>query len=62
MDKPLICPKCGQYMCLDDSDFNFKGNYDNYWICYPCHITAFEKVRFGKSYSVEYGEEEIEEE
>lgn len=51
------CPFCEREMILDDRDFNFKGNCDNYWVCYHCHCTAFEKVRFGKTQSVHYERE-----
>lgn len=40
-------------MTLDDVDFNFKGNQDNYWIC-DCGGSAFEKIRYGKRISIKY--------
>lgn len=45
----MICKVCGAEMYLDDKDFNFKGNYDNYWFCEKCQASCIEEVRFGKS-------------
>lgn len=50
----MNCIYCNNEMRLDDIDFNFKGNQDNYYICDCCHTTAYEKIRYGKSVSVEY--------
>lgn len=46
----MQCIKCGSDMILDDKDFRFKGNYDNYWICPHCTFGCFEEVRFGQSF------------
>ena len=46
-------------MRLDDTDFNFKGNKDNYWVCDNCDATAFEKIRYVKSVSVQYQQSEL---
>ena len=35
-------------MILDDVDFNFKGNQDNYYYCYECHTSAIVKIRYGR--------------
>lgn len=45
----MICKYCGSEMKLDDVDYNFKGNQDNYWICDNCGTGCFEKIRYGKS-------------
>ena len=50
----MPCKVCGAAMRLDDRDYNFKGNYDNYWVCDHCNTTCFEKVRYGKSVSEEW--------
>ena len=50
----MKCKYCNSEMRLDDTDFNFKGNKDNYWACGTCNATAFEKIRYGKSVSVQY--------
>lgn len=42
----MICKFCNSQMRLDDVDFNFKGNKDNYWVCDNCNATAFEKIRY----------------
>lgn len=55
----MKCKHCGQEMRLDDVDFNFKGNKDNYWLCDECHTAAFEKIRYGKSIKVEWDESEV---
>lgn len=54
----MKCKYCGTEMRLDDVDFNFKGNKDNYWICDNCGAGAFEKIRYGKSVKVEFRKEE----
>lgn len=37
-------------MFLDDKDYNFKGNYDNYWCCEECQTSCIEQVRFEQSF------------
>ena len=44
----MKCVECGAGMYLDDRDFNFKGNYDNYWCCEKCQTSCIEQVRFGR--------------
>lgn len=59
----MKCKYCNSEMRLDDVDFNFKGNKDNYWECDTCNATALEKIRYGKSINVKFQEaEEISEE
>ena len=51
MKKPTMykeCNCCGKLMRLDDTDFNFKGNYDNYCVCDDCDTRCVEVVRYGK--------------
>lgn len=50
----IKCKYCNNEMRLDDVDFNFKGNKDNYYVCDNCNARAFEKIRYGKSISVEF--------
>ena len=54
----MICKYCGKEMNLDDVDYNFKGNQDNYWLCDNCHASAFEKIRYGKSVKVDFQKED----
>lgn len=44
----MICLECESEMFLDDKDFNFKGNYDNYWCCTVCQTSCIEQVRYGR--------------
>lgn len=55
----MKCKNCGSEMSLDDIDWNFKGNQDNYWLCVKCETNAIEKIRYGKSVKIDwcYGEE-----
>ena len=46
----MKCRECGANMCLDDKDYNFKGNYDNYWNCEKCQTSCIEQVRFSKPF------------
>ena len=46
----MICKECGAKMYLDAKDYNFKGNYDNYWNCEECQTSCVEQVRFSQSY------------
>lgn len=46
----MICKECGAEMLLDDKDFNFEGNYDNYWICEKCEISCIEEIRFNQPF------------
>lgn len=54
----MKCKFCNTEMRLDDVDFNFKGNKDNYWICDKCGASAFEKIRYGKTVNVKFEKEE----
>lgn len=58
----MKCKYCGKEMKLDDVDFNFKGNKDNYYICDDCGANAIEKIRYGKSVSINFekGDEDAE--
>ena len=58
----LKCKYCGNDMFLDDKDYNFKGCYNNYWLCEKCGASAFEKVRYGNRFTVEWLEKAEEEE
>lgn len=46
----MKCRECNADMFLDDKDFNFEGNYDNYWLCLKCSASCVEKVRYGQCY------------
>lgn len=46
----MTCKECGVKMFLDDKDYNFRGNYDNYWCCEECQTSCIEEVRFGQSF------------
>ena len=48
----MECKYCKAEMRLDDVDFNFKGNKDNYFVCDNCNASALEKVRCGKTVDV----------
>lgn len=50
----MKCKYCQSEMRLDDVDYNFKGNKDNYWSCDNCKASAFEKIRYGKSIFLEF--------
>ena len=49
-----LCCKCNRPMEIDDTDFNFKGNYKRYWFCSVCDVFCYEKVRFNKVFTREY--------
>ena len=46
---PFRCPICHKEMFLDDVDYAFDGNQDNYWVCENCdnHCSLIERVRYG---------------
>ena len=46
----MICRECGAEMYLEDKDYEFKGKYDNYWICRNCQTSCIEEVRFSQRY------------
>ena len=50
----MKCKNCNSEMVLDDRNFNFKGNYDNYWLCDNCGSGCIEKVRFGRLWKLEW--------
>lgn len=50
----MKCISCQNDMILDDIDYNFKGNKDNYYVCEQCDIACFEKIRDNKSVFVHF--------
>lgn len=46
----MKCMFCGSEMVKDDVDFNFKGNYDIYWVCQHCPTSCIEQYRFSQSF------------
>jgi hypothetical protein len=51
------CPICKEEMYLDDIDYNFDGNQDNYFICKNDGTSCYQKVRYGKVIYEEESEE-----
>ena len=47
---------CGKEMILDDINYNFKGNQDEYWMC-ECGCSSVIKIRYGKPYKVDVYDE-----
>lgn len=47
------CPLCGEKLELDDVDFNFNGNQDEYSFCNYCHHSFIFYIRFGKTWQYE---------
>lgn len=43
----MICQECKNDMYLDDVDFNFRGNKDEYWCCNKCQTSCINQIRFG---------------
>lgn len=54
MDNIINCERCNKPMRLDDVDFNFERNYDNYYICDNCNVCAIEKIRYGRTFDIEW--------
>ncbi len=54
------CPKCNNNVLVEDVDYNFKGNEDDYCICDVCKVNFFIKVRYGKICKVEISKEDTE--
>lgn len=50
----MKCKYCKTEMELDDVDFNFKGNKNNYFYCENCNASALEKIRYGKTVCVSF--------
>lgn len=44
----MKCINCNVDMILDDEDYNFKGNFDQYLYCPKCEMCGFRKVRYNK--------------
>lgn len=60
----MECIYCSTKMEKDDVDYNFKGNFDIYWLCPKCGSCCIEEVRFSQPYceiwhSELYGKEEV---
>ena len=47
------CDKCCNDIVVDDIDYNFKGNQDEYLFCEHCKQSIFVKVRYGLVIKVE---------
>lgn len=52
------CAKCGTSMDFDDRDFNFIGNFDNYYICPKCQTSCVMQVRYNRPVNLDYYNEE----
>lgn len=50
MKEPLKCKFCGSDMTLDDTDFNFPGNHDDYWFCPKCEASCLQAIRFNRPF------------
>lgn len=50
----MKCKFCENAMRLDDVEFYFKGNKNNYYICDKCGARAYEKIRYGKSIKIDW--------
>ena len=42
------CPVCGKEMYLEDIDYNYDGNQENYFGCNNDNVSCFQQVRHGK--------------
>lgn len=52
--KPIPkCIYCHNEMIIDDIDYNFKGNQDEYFYC-TCGSALFRKIRYGKPLITSY--------
>ena len=60
MSNGFICSNCGSVMRHDDRDFNFKGNYDDYYLCDNCHWGCILQYRFGQLFKEIWSSEERE--
>lgn len=54
INNSLKCKFCENIMQIDDTDYSFDGNQNNYYLCEKCHSSAFEKIRYGKSINIEW--------
>lgn len=45
-----ICKEYGEKMYLDNIDYNFKGCFNNYFICENCQTSCKEEIRFNQSF------------
>ena len=52
------CANCNSIMEFDDRDFNFKGNYDNYYTCPKCGVGATMQVRYNRPVNIDYYDED----
>lgn len=46
--KKFICHECGSDMYIDDIDYNFKGNFDEYHNCPCCQTSVIARYRYNK--------------
>lgn len=53
LKEPPKCRVCGKPMILNDIDFNFKGNQDEYYDCPFWHESALVKIRYSKVIKIE---------
>ena len=52
------CANCNSIMDFEDRDFNFKGNYDNYYSCPKCGFGCTMQVRYNRPVNLYYYNEE----
>lgn len=58
LDKDIICPDCNVPMELDDIDYRFPGNQNEYYVCPKCGKSMTAKIRYGRLIGKIYDKEE----
>ena len=47
------CPLCGEKLDVDDIDYRFDGNQDEYSNCNHCHTSFIFYIRYGRLWKYE---------
>lgn len=58
--REFTCNRCGKPMQLDDVDYNFRGNQDEYYIC-ACGASCIVKIRYWRKVNEDWYSEEKQE-
>lgn len=46
----MFCKECNKEMRIDDTDKNFPGNENIYYVCDNCETSCIEQIRFNQSF------------
>lgn len=50
----IKCCNCGEHMDIDDIEYNFKGNKNEWLYCEKCKINCYAEIRFNQLFRIKF--------